>query len=153
MLTAEPRTTHAASEDAAERVGKGYSMGISKLYTYGSAEALLNLLFAVQGTCDVGTDPCKVLKIIKNYTREKPKGHPFENYFPSSGFGRRRLISEPFLNDLQELRSQGLVRLHPDGLVEVVLLGQCMAFARSLPECIEDLGKRVECLASADRPS
>ena len=138
-------------KDAAEKIGKEQSVS-SKIYTMGSAEALLNLLFIAQGKNDGGdVDPYKVLEIVWDYTREKPERNPFEHYMmPRSENG---IASDPFLCDIEELASEGLIRLNENGRVQVVLLGQCMAFARSLPNPIADLGKRVEQLAIEGLPS
>jgi hypothetical protein len=121
-----------------------------RIETVGSAEALLQLFYVAQGTNGYRPNPAEVWKIIVNYTRETTEGHAFSAYLACSSKTSSSAANRPaplFLGDLQELLAQGVIRLQPDGSVEVTAFGKCLAFARSVPSSLTSLQSRVENLA------
>lgn len=120
-----------------------------KIETIGSAEALLQLFYVAQGTNGYRPNPMDLWREIATYAQQAAAEHTF-TYYLTCFSGRPQAISHPtapFLGDLQELLSQGAIKLLSDGRVEVTAFGKCLAFARTVPNSLARLESNVEKLA------
>lgn len=120
--------------------------------TIGSAEALLQMFYVAQGANGYRPNPSDLWHLIADYTQEHPQGQVFSAYLAGRFCRPDSAENEPtslFLGDLQELLSQGVIRLQPDGCIEVTPFGKCLAFARTVPASLSGLEKRVESLAGS----